>query len=34
MLAHELVHKIRKHKERNDLMMVKLDMQKAYDRLE
>lgn len=34
MLAHELVHKINKHKGRNGLVIAKIDPKKAYDRLE
>lgn len=32
--AQEIFHKVRKHKGKNGLMILKLDLQKAYDRLE
>nr|XP_048330864.1 uncharacterized protein LOC125422764 [Ziziphus jujuba var. spinosa] len=34
VIAQELVHKIRKHKGKQSLMMIKIDLKKAYDRLE
>lgn len=34
ILAHELVHKVKNHKGRNGLMLLKVDMKKAYDRIE
>lgn len=33
MLAQELVHKIKKHKGNNDLMIAKIDLKKAFDRI-
>lgn len=33
VVAHELAHKIRTHKGKNGLMMIKIDMKKAYDNL-
>lgn len=32
--AQELLHKLKKHKEKNGLMIMKLDLKKAYDRLD
>ena len=32
VVAQELVHKIRKHKGTNGLMLMKIDLRKAYDR--
>ena len=34
MIAQELIHKIRKQKGKNGLMLLKIDLQKAYDRVE
>lgn len=34
ILAHEIVHNIRKTKGRNGLMVAKIDLKKAFDRLE
>lgn len=34
MVAQEIVHKIRKHRSKHNLMLLKGDMKKAYDRLE
>lgn len=33
ILAHELVHKVKKLKEKNGLMVAKIDLKKAYDQL-
>lgn len=32
--AQELLHKLKKHKEKNGLMIMKLDLKKAYDHLD
>lgn len=32
--AHEVVHKVKRHRGKNGLMMLKMDMKKAYDRME
>lgn len=34
VLAHELVHKVRKFKGTNGLMIAKINLKKAFDRLE
>lgn len=34
ILAHELVYKVKKHKGKNGLMLIKVDMKKAYDGIE
>lgn len=34
VIAQEIVHKIQKHKGMNGLMLMKMDMKKAYDRME
>lgn len=34
IIAQEIVHKIKKHKNKNGLMLIKVDLKKAYDRLE
>lgn len=34
VLAQELVHKLRKHKGKNGLMLLKLDLKKDFNRLE
>lgn len=34
VVAQELMHKVKKHKGRNGLMLVKFDLKKAYDRVE
>lgn len=34
VLAHELVHKVNKHTRNNGFMLIKVDMKKAYDRIE
>lgn len=34
VIAQILVHKIKKHKSKNGLILLKMDMHKAYDRLE
>lgn len=34
VLAHELIHKVRKFKGKGGLMLAKIDLRKAYDRLE
>lgn len=34
VLAQEVIHKVRNHKNKGRLMIMKLDMMKAYDRLE
>lgn len=34
VLAHELVHKVRSHRGKNGLMLLKIDMKKAFDILE
>lgn len=34
VVAQEIVHKIRKHRSKHNLMLLKGDMKKAYDRLE
>lgn len=34
MLAQEISHNLKKHKGKRGLMIMKLDMKKAYDRLE
>lgn len=31
ILAQEVVHKLKRHKERNGLMIFKIDLMKAYD---
>lgn len=33
IITHEVVHKIKKHKSKNGLMAVKLDLSKAYDKV-
>ena len=34
IIAQELVHKIKSHKGKNGLLLMKIDLKKAYDRLE
>lgn len=34
IVAHELIHKIKKHKGRKMLLLMKIDLKKAFDRLE
>lgn len=34
VLAHEVVHTMRKHKSKASLMIQKLDLKKAFDRME
>lgn len=34
IVAHEVVHKIKQHKGKKGLMLIKMDLKKAYDRLE
>lgn len=34
VVAQKLVHKVRNHKGINGMMLIELDMQKAYDRME
>lgn len=34
IIAHEVVHKIKKHKGNSGLILIKMDIKKAYDRLE
>lgn len=34
IIAHEVVHNVRRHKGRNKMMIVKIDLQKAYGQLE
>lgn len=33
-MAQEIVHKIKQHKRKNKLMLLKIDLKKAYDKLE
>lgn len=33
IIAHKIGHKIKKHKGKNGLMVVKIDLKKAYDRV-
>lgn len=34
IIAQEVTHKIKKHNSKNGLMLIKVDLKKAYDRLE
>lgn len=34
VIAQEVIHKVRKHKRKQGLMVMKLDMKKAYDSME
>lgn len=34
VIAHKLLHKIKTHKAKNRLMVAKIDMKKAFDRLD
>lgn len=34
VLVHELVHKVKTHRGKHGLMLLKVDMRKAFDRLE
>lgn len=34
ILAQEILHMIKRHKKKNDLMLINLDMKKTYDKVE